>query len=496
MRMRLDRMDTFGINHTLMPILSALLLALLFADALRAQTTVIYGPELACGAMDQGQLYPRIALNAAGAPVVLWGRNAPRANFVAVGGGASFSPAVMIHPMGVEPAAADWMGSSIAADGDDVWVALKATPEDTEGIYVVHSSDGGFTWGDTLRTDANDGTVARFPAITVVPGGEPVVGYMHFSSGWADAQHLARRMAGGAFQDAAPASAPFAPGDVCDCCPGQIVADTDHAVALYRNAGSNIRVIWGGVSTDGAASFGDGEPIDNTNWNINMCPSSGPDGYIAGDTVRAVWMSGAGGFNRIHMRSAHLPELTPGPPRYVHNAVPLSVIQNHPRIAGSGDTLGVVWQQYGGGNMAILFSHSVTGTSGLSVPDTVAIGSTSAIETPDIAYANGTFHIVWSSNTSGTVRYRSATLLNTTDVAESASSTWQVWPQPVGDLMHWAGIAASTCTLLDATGKAVVQVPGITCRLDVSRLAEGTYVLVATNAQGVTLAARRVLIAH
>ncbi|MBK8612855.1 MAG: hypothetical protein IPN85_05075 [Flavobacteriales bacterium] len=42
---------------------------------------------------------------------------------------------------GCVPSVADWMGSSIAAVGNTVWVVMKATPEDTRHIYVRRSDD-------------------------------------------------------------------------------------------------------------------------------------------------------------------------------------------------------------------------------------------------------------------------------------------------------------------------------------------------------------------
>lgn len=474
---------------------AACALALFSTALLHAQSTAVsYGTELPCGTMGQGALRPRVQLNAANTPVVLWGRNGPNVNFAAVGNGTSFSAAAVIHPAGLVPSVADWMGSALAAEGNTIWAVLKGTPEDEVGCYVVRSDDGGYTWGDTLRADAQDGTLARFPSIAVVPGAGPVVQYMQFTSGFDEARYVTRHMMGGVFMAPLPLSAPFSPGYVCDCCPGQIEADGNTVVGLYRNAGSNQRVIWGASSTNGGMDFENGAMLDETNWTISSCPSSGPDAYMAGDSVRYVWMSGAGGTTRVYIRSAHLPELTPGTQRKVQGTLPGGITQNFPRIAGSADTLGVVWQHIGGGNSAILFSYSVAGSFALGAPDTLALADAGDVGTPDIAYANGTFHIVWSDNAMGVVRYRSATLVNTTAVPETRmGSALRVWPTPTSDILHVSG-AATTYQLLDALGHEVLRQRSSDGRVDVSAVAPGSYSLVALDSAGSPVGTARVVL--
>jgi hypothetical protein len=99
------------------------------------------------------------------------------------------------------------------------------------------------------------------------------------------------------------------------------------------------------LSTDGGASYGIGGQLDGTNWNVSMCPSSGPDGYVAGDSIRYVWMSGAVSGSKVNICSAALNDLATGNRRMVHPGQTSANSQNFPRIAGAGDTLGVVWQQ-------------------------------------------------------------------------------------------------------------------------------------------------------
>lgn len=451
-------------------------LALLSIPYTAAQTGLVWGTTVDCSGEDQGALRPRIALNGQGNPVVLWGRQGPGTNHVVVGNGTGFSVPVEVTVPGTEIAVGDWMGSSIAAAGNTVWVVMKAIPEESKPVYVRRSDDGGFVWGDTIRVDPFDGLVSRFPSIDVVEPDAPLVQYMQFDNGFNGARQVVSRMVGGAFADPVQVSTPHTPGLVCDCCPNQLVVDNAHAVALYRNADMHIRVMWGAISSDGGASFPTGAVVDTTGWLLHQCPSSGPDGYLAGDSIRYVWMSGANTGSKVYIGSASTNDLSLASQRFVHPGQPLSNQQNYPRIAGSGDTLGVVWENYMDGGNDILFSWSVTGVNGLSVPVVVNTVLTGTQRTPDIAFRNGVFHIVWGENTQDLIRYRKVTLLNTTGIADrSADAPVTFWPNPVHDVLHVEGTAWTSALILDAQGRTIAREALMAGTLDLSHLAAGLY---------------------
>ena len=457
--------------------------SLLVPSLINAQGTVLeWGAEMSCGSSAEGALSPRVQVNGANAPVVMWGRSAVAANFVAVGNGASFSLPVLVHPATLNPAAMSWTGGDLAADGATVWAVMKAAPEHSNPCYAVRSDDGGYTWGDTIRVDPSDGTLSRFPSIAIVPGVGPIVQYMQFDELFSNARYVTSRMVSGVFQPPVQVSAPFAMGDVCDCCPGQVITNGGITASLYRNAGMNIRVIWGGASMDGGQTYTAGAQLDATNWNYGSCPSSGPDGYIAGDSVRYVWMSGASGSTRVYVGSAVMPGLIPGPQHQI--ALTATGSQNFPKIDGQGDTLGTVWARSGGGVSGIFFSYSTTGIAGLSQPDTLAWGEAGDFQTPDITYKNGTFHIVWQDNTLGVVRYRSASLVNTTTVNDpSEVELLDVWPVPTVDILNVPGAtgAARAYTILDAAGRTVSTGLLQGERLSVDHLAPGPYRLIVVE---------------
>lgn len=436
-----------------------------------------------CNAAGEGTLRPRIALNAANAPVVLWGKSTPASNYVAIGEAGGFSAAVEVSTPGCVPSVADWMGSSIAAVGNTVWVVMKATPVETKPTYVRRSDDGGYTWGDTIRVDPFDGLISRFPTIDVADPSRPLVQYMQFDEGWMGARQVVTHFMAGSFMEPVQVSSPYAPGEVCDCCPGQVITNGDRTLALYRNAGSNIRVMWGATSDDQGASFPLGSLMDTTGWNLSSCPSSGPDGYLAGDSIRYVWMSGANNGTKVYLGSALASDLSLGTARFVNPGQASGQTQNFPRIAGNGDTLGVVWEQYTNGARDIFFSWSVTGVAGLSVPEMVNTDMTGSQKTPDIAYANGSFHIVWSEFGANQVRYRKGVLQNNVGMAEVPSSNVQVWPVPTEGAINVPGSWRSA-EILDLGGRTVMTAMIIDGQVPVGALPAGAYAVVLRGRNG------------
>ncbi|MBL0128326.1 MAG: hypothetical protein IPP83_12940 [Flavobacteriales bacterium] len=417
--------------------------------------TIAWDAPVDCNAPAQGMLRPRIALNASGAPVVLWGASGPARNYVAIGSGTGFTSAMEVSTPGCVPAVADWMGSSIAAVGNTVWVVMKATPEETKPVYARRSDDGGSTWGDTMRVDPFDGLVSRFPTIALSDPDLPVVQYMQFDGGWNGARQVVTHMMGGAFMSPVQISTPYAPGEVCDCCPNQIMVQDNKAVALYRNAGSNIRVIWGATSLDGGMTFPVGNEVDATGWVLNACPSSGPDGYLAGDSVRYVWMSGASNGTKVHIGTALAADLSTGTQRFVMPGEASGVQQNFPRIAGVGDTLGVVWEQYTNGARDIFFSWSVSGVNGLSAAEIVNVDLTGSQRTPDIAYADGAFHIVWGEAGTNQVRYRRAVIQSGVGIDDATASDTHFRFDPTDNSVVLSGGSWTSAEVFDAQGKLV-----------------------------------------
>lgn len=353
-------------------------------------------------------IYPRITL-IHDYPLVIWGNGGTDKVYTSRWNSltSAFTTPITLNPNGVSPYIASWTGAEVASSGDLVFVVFSTEPiGSTAQVYTVRSIDGGWSFQDTVRVDQIGTDIPRFPSIAVGLNGNPVVNFMRFNSAFEDPEYaVSRSITGGADYLIPLNPTTAAPGFVCDCCPASIAASGDRQVLLFRNNDNNIREMWGCYSTDGSASFTAAAEVDQTNWNITSCPSSGPSGVIMGDSLVTTWMSGGD----IYISSANLADQQIG----VHRQLfPMGTgVHNFPVIAGKGDTLAIVWQGNNAGATDIFFTYSVTGTAGLGVTiDTLTQGGSGSQTRPDIQFSNGKFHIVYSDNVGSNVMYLQGTI--------------------------------------------------------------------------------------
>ncbi len=427
-----------------------------------------------------GYARPRIVLNKSGAPVIIWGRANNKEIYTSTMGSGGFGMADTITPTGVYAAVQSWMGPSIGASGDTLFVAFKSQPEHTGFVYVVRSIDGGITFGDTVRVSSENWS--RFAEVSVRPGGHPQVTYMEFDPNFSDPKYVVAVSNDGGMTFSSPVDgSSTSQGEACDCCPGFILAEKQRTVVMFRNNDNNLRDMWATVSTNGGMGFNTGADIDDNNWILNSCPSSGPDAITHKDTLIAVWMSGASGYSKVNIGRADLnnlannsnSEITPG----------TFTNQNYPRIAGNGDTIAVVWQEVSAGKIEIKIMASTNGVKGLASASPVAINPSSSNYNgnPDIAYRNGVFHIVWQSNTDQTVYYRTADMRGGVGLNESEKPTIRIYPNPAREYINITVTDMSpgyNYTILNTMGAQIesghLEGSG-TQRIEVSELPPGIY---------------------
>ena len=326
--------------------------------------------------------------------------------------GSAFNSPLALNPDGVIPFSATWAGAEIASSNDTVFVTFS-TDLSLEGkVYTVRSLNGGQTFEDTVRVDQIGTDVPRFPTITVGNGGNPVVAFMQLDENFGNAEYaVARSMNGGGSYMPSISPSLGAVGEVCDCCPATITADGDRHILTYRNNDNNIRNMWASFSFDASASYSVSSEIDQTNWMIMACPSSGPSNVIVGDTLISTWMSDG----VVYYGTTNINDQQNDIQRELF---PVSVgTQNFPVIAGEGNTLGIVWQGYNGAQ-DVFFSWSFTGASGLGyMVDTLTADFMGGQTRPDLKYSNGKFHVVYSDGQD--VKYMSATVGNTAALSEN-----------------------------------------------------------------------------
>ncbi|MFN8395008.1 MAG: T9SS type A sorting domain-containing protein [Bacteroidia bacterium] len=413
----------------------ALATLLLSAISLHSQGSVTWSASMDVAQSSYDNLHPRIAVDGSGNPLIIWGRTSDESVFISRWTGSSFSMPMKVNPSGYTVATQSWMGPDIAAQGDTVFVVVKRTPEasDTNHVFILRSLNGGMTFGNPVQVDAIADSISRFPTLDVDALGNPLVAFMKFDPSFGNARWVVAKSTDGGNSFASDQLASgWSGGTVCDCCPGSIVIDGNTACMSYRDNLNNIRDTWTGISTNGGISFGQGMPVDQGNWMLMKCPSSGPDGVIIGDSLYSVFMSQESGSPLVYLSKSSIST--------AQGAVGVPIIgtqigitsQNFPRIASNGPAVAVVWRQNFNMNaqIPILFTDNIQ--DGFPADyDSVFVGTgmTAAVNV-DVAISNGMVHVVWQDDASGTVRYRSGSFAPFVNVPKPRQVDFMLYPNP------------------------------------------------------------------
>lgn len=371
----------------------------------KSQTTGVYwGSPISVGVgTTHNNIYPRLTLTAGDNPLVIWGDNSPATIYSSRKTGATFATPIAINS-GASPYVVTWTGAETASSGDTAFVTFMTAIANSKS-YLVRTIDGGLTFSDTIRIDNETNRLASFPTVAVMPGGNPIVTYMASDTiSMLNPKYTVTKSTDGGLSFL-PAVEPVMPGEACDCCPASLVVSANAQALVFRNNISNLREMWASFSTDTCTSFSSSANIDTTNWFIASCPSSAPSGLIVGDSLIYSWMSDGTGDSRIYLGSINVTDQQMGQHRQIY---PVGTsTQNYPVLAGSGDTLGLVWLGYNGGLQDVLFTWSLTGASGLgAIVDTITKGTSGHQSRPDLVFKNGKFHLVYSNSVGAQVEYR------------------------------------------------------------------------------------------
>ena len=375
-------------------------------------------------------LRPRVVLTQNDIPVVIWGSAGSNPVYLARYNGTSFNTPIQVSPAGVDPYCATWTGPDIASNGDDLWVVFDANVNGYK-IFSMKSSDGGVTFSDTVNVGDNSG-LNRFSSIGANPIGNPMIVFMDHDPGWANPNYVVTNSLDGgvSWELAVSASNSITGDEVCDCCPPEIIANNDYQVALFRNNENNIRDVWATYSIDDGISF-NGSDIDFSSWNLNACPSSAPHGLIRGDSLLTTWMSGGSGQTRVLLGVSNLNDGSVGSNVEVSPSTSNGVVQNFPRIAGDNQVFGLVYQEYSGGNYDCYIAYSLNGNNAIENTGVILNDEVQGNQlNPDIAYANGVFHIVFQDDKTNTVKYMTATISPVDINEKNTTKMLSVYPNP------------------------------------------------------------------
>ena len=273
--------------------------------------------------------------------------------------------------------------------------------------------------------------------------------------------------------------------EVCECCPASIgVASENELYLAFRNNDNNLRDIWVAKSTDGGASFPEAVDIDTTDWIAFICPQSGPDILLSGDSIFSVFFNGKTG-SEIYFSSMNKNSMDAGYQFQFPSYSGQDESQNFPSIAGNGDTLGVVWQESGANNNEIYMAWSTNGSGDLLNNYLVIDNGPSSQKQPDMIYKDGLFHMVYQDLNTAKVLYRIASFEEIVSASEVSSSDFsvEIKPNPASELaivsFENQNLEKITASLFNSKGQLVKELEshGNTMEINCRNFEKGVYFL-------------------
>ncbi|CAN5439615.1 hypothetical protein BH11BAC1_BH11BAC1_28230 [soil metagenome] len=465
--------------------LQFLLVFFLLASSAGAQTGITWNMSMNIISAS-GNGHPRIALDRSGNPLILWS-NTTDAMF-ARWDGTAFTTPVSLNPNNINVAGAAWMGPDIATHGDTVYVVFKQSPEaiDTCHIFCVHSYDGGVTFSTPVQVDAIADSLSRFPVVTTDDIGNPIIGFMKFNSQYLDSRWVVTKSTDFGFSFSVDTKASgWSSGTsvICDCCPGAIASSGNTVAMVYRDNNNNVRDMWSGISTDGGNSFSYGMPIDQHNWSVFVCPATGGDAAIIGDTLYSVFMNGSGGTNLSYMTATSISEMTGSQGVELTDPIAGLTLQSYPRLATDGTAMAVVWKQLVNGNDQCMLRFTNDIANGLPMAyDTVDLDH---IVNADVAIQNGTVYVIWQDDNTLSIKLRTGTFNSTTSVNESVSKDlFSVYPNPASADIHIVNVeTADEIKITNLVGRTIFCSKSDAKKISINLKEPGIYFVTVSGKQ-------------
>ena len=156
------------------------LLCMLIQQLAWAQGGITWSAPIDIAPASFGNLHPRVGVDGAGNPLVIWGNNNNNKVYFSRWESGGFTLPVALNPASIPVFTASWASPDLAASGDTVYVVYKHTPEDVNHIYLVHSYDGGANFSAPVRAIRTYASQPDFPQCAYgqhvdIPGYQGVV---------------------------------------------------------------------------------------------------------------------------------------------------------------------------------------------------------------------------------------------------------------------------------------------------------------------------------
>ncbi len=449
-----------------------IIFALLFSSLANAQS-INWSSPIDVAPSTNGNAYPRIVDNAQGKIFVTWGGN--NNVYFSANSGSGFSTAKQLNNTSTPAYIADWTGAELDVKGDSVYVVFMHNVW-KQKTYLTKSFNGGNTFSVLTQLENYADSTSRFPIVAVGPDGQPHISYMKMDTNGKHPHYVFRKSTdyGTTFGNERVVGNVSGPAsEACDCCPAAIKTDGNKVAVFYRDNLNDIRDIYTGVSTNGGANF-NGFAIDNNNWFIQACPSSGPDGIIRGDSLYSVFFSNG----KCYFSSS---SLTAGAMNTITQlgATAGATGQNFPRIDNHQNKTAIVWRGISGGTKLLLhYTDNIT-IGSFEVQDTL---TTNSFQSADVAVTADAIHVVWQDN-AGTVKYSKGTfgpsgLHNITSNIELS-----VFPNPARAYLNIISDHDFVGVKIYTSNGQLISNTSFESKMDISNLAKGNYILEFTDAE-------------
>ena len=396
-----------------------------------------------------------------------------------------FDVPIKLNPDNLDVQTFNWSGADLAVEQDNVYIVFHSSEFIAGNIYLVKSTDNGSTFGDTVRIDNLTSGYGQFPDIAV-HNDTLFATYMKFDDMGLDPRYvLTRSVDGGASFESEVEAGSLIGDEACDCCQPEIVVSDERVIIFFRNNATNIRDIKAVISYDRGLTFTDWISVDDHNWLINACPSTGPDArFYSNNVVLSAYRTTVGGLPKIFMNeydlnadaSVNLIDIN------MQGASNLGI--NYPQIDYKENLIGVVWEGLGSGT-DVFFNGSSNGVSGIVNSNAINVTNASGSESkPDIAIVNGMYHIVYSQITGAELMY--CRVLNVTGLSESKNDPLTIFPNPINGNSLSLTLKESqaeevTITLFDFTGRLIssftAPINAGIVTMDLDNIAKGSYLI-------------------
>ncbi|MDQ3142148.1 MAG: glycoside hydrolase [Bacteroidota bacterium] len=301
----------------------------------------------------------------------------------------------------------DWASTEVAGKDAYVYIVFKADPADTASIYLCVSKDYGQSFSTPIQIVKSTIYRSRFPGVAIDKNYQPIVSYMRFNMSWENPEYVSIRSDdfGQSFSSSVQVTDPSL-GIACDCCPVSVESDGDRVAVLFRNNRANIRNMMAVVSLNGGESYTQRKELDIENWLIHSCPATGADGFFSENLLHTTWMSGRSGsgkvyYSRYNLESNKIDQLI-----QLENPAGRKLLQNYPRMAGSGDTVGIIWQEQMS-TADIFFSWMTKDVTQLN-PNSVLLNTITGGSqlNPELSFRDGIFYACWQDNGDQSIKWK------------------------------------------------------------------------------------------